>query len=74
MEFWNKKMVHDRSTTDASAIHLQREGIPTGIITIPRRYSHSPIKVAGVKDVVNTFLQVADLTGFPKPVRSAVSL
>ncbi len=48
-------LVHDRSTTDASAIHLQREGIPTGVITIPRRYSHTPVEVADVNDVVNTF-------------------
>jgi endoglucanase len=47
-------VVHDRSTTDASAIHLQREGIPTGIITIPRRYSHTPVEVADVNDVVHT--------------------
>lgn len=47
-------VVHDQSTTDASAIHLQREGIPTGIVTIPRRYAHSPIEVADMGDVRNT--------------------
>ncbi|MFW6115988.1 MAG: M42 family metallopeptidase, partial [Chloroflexota bacterium] len=47
-------VVHDRSTTDASAVHLQREGIPTGIITIPRRYSHTPVEVADVNDAVNS--------------------
>ena len=47
-------VVHDRSTTDASAIHLQREGIPTGVITIPRRYSHTPVEMADVNDVVHT--------------------
>jgi endoglucanase len=47
-------VVHDRSTTDASAIHLQREGIPTGVITIPRRYSHTPVEVADVNDVLHT--------------------
>lgn len=46
--------VHDRSTTDASAIHLEQGGIPSGIITIPRRYSHSPIEMANLNDVVAT--------------------
>jgi putative aminopeptidase FrvX len=44
-------VVHDRSTTDASAIHLQRQGIPTGVVTIPRRYAHSPVEVADMGDV-----------------------
>jgi endoglucanase len=47
-------VVHDRSTTDASAIHLQREGIPTGVITIPRRYSHTPVEMADINDVLGT--------------------
>jgi endoglucanase len=47
-------VVHDRSTTDASAIHLQRGGIPTGIVTIPRRYSHTPVEVADVNDALHT--------------------
>lgn len=47
-------VVHDKSTTDASAIHLEQGGIPSGIITIPRRYSHSPIEVANLNDVVAT--------------------
>ncbi|MFW6116627.1 MAG: M42 family metallopeptidase [bacterium] len=56
-------VVHDRSTTDASAIHLQREGVPTGIVTIPRRYSHTPVEVADVNDVVNTFRLLKALVG-----------
>jgi endoglucanase len=47
-------VVHDRSSTDASIIRLQREGIPTAAITIPRRYSHTPIEMGDVKDVVAT--------------------
>ncbi|MCL4425004.1 MAG: M42 family metallopeptidase [Firmicutes bacterium] len=41
-------------TTDASAIHLSREGIPTGVIAIPRRYSHSPIEMADLNDALAT--------------------
>lgn len=56
-------VVHDRSTTDASTIHKQREGIPTGIITIPRRYSHSPVEVADINDAVNTLNLLEALIG-----------
>ena len=37
-------------TSDAAAIHLEQNGIPTGAITIPRRYSHSPVEMADLKD------------------------
>lgn len=67
-------VVHDRSTTDASAIHLEQRGIPSGIITIPRRYSHSPIEVANLNDIVSTLRllevivqrtgNIADVLGF----------
>jgi endoglucanase len=30
-------------TTDASAIHLSREGIPSGVISPPSRYIHTPV-------------------------------
>lgn len=38
--------------TDAAAIHLVREGIPTGVIALPRRYSHSPVEVGDINDAV----------------------
>lgn len=56
-------VVHDRSTTDASAIHLQRQGIPAGVITIPRRYSHTPVEVADVNDAVNALRWLGALVG-----------
>ena len=56
-------VVHDRSSTDASAIHLQREGIPTGIVTIPRRYAHSPIEVADMGDVRGTIALLEAVVG-----------
>jgi endoglucanase len=37
--------------TDAGRIHLQREGILSGVISIPCRYIHSPIGLASKKDV-----------------------
>jgi endoglucanase len=38
--------------TDAAGIHLVREGIPTGVIALPRRYSHSPVEVGDINDAV----------------------
>lgn len=40
-------------TTDASIIQLTKEGIPSGVISIPTRYIHSPVEVLNLNDVVN---------------------
>jgi endoglucanase len=39
------------SGTDADAIHLSRVGIPTGLISIPLRYMHSPVEMVQLDDV-----------------------
>jgi len=41
-----------RGSTDAATIHLTREGVPSGVISIPTRYAHS-YEVLDLKDVVN---------------------
>jgi putative aminopeptidase FrvX len=44
-----------RSTgTDADAIHITREGIPTGVVSVPLRYMHSPVEMVQLDDVENT--------------------
>jgi endoglucanase len=41
-----------RSTgTDADAVHLSRAGIPTGLVSIPCRYMHSPVEMVALEDV-----------------------
>jgi len=37
--------------TDADAVHLARGGIPTGLISIPLRYMHSPVEMVQLDDV-----------------------
>jgi putative aminopeptidase FrvX len=37
--------------TDADAIHLSRSGVPTGLVSIPVRYMHSPVEVVALADV-----------------------
>jgi endoglucanase len=37
--------------TDADAIHISRAGVPTGVVSIPLRYMHSPVEVVQLDDV-----------------------
>ena len=37
--------------TDADAIHLSRAGVPTGLVSIPLRYMHSPVETVDLEDV-----------------------
>ncbi len=37
--------------TDADAIHLSRAGIPTGLVSIPCRYMHSPVEMVSLADI-----------------------
>ncbi|MGQ9625911.1 MAG: M42 family metallopeptidase [Anaerolineae bacterium] len=41
-------------STDAGAIHLAREGVPTAAVSIPTRYIHSPASLLSLKDFENT--------------------
>jgi putative aminopeptidase FrvX len=41
------------SDTDAAAIQLAGRGIPTGVIALPRRYSHSPVEMLDLNDAAN---------------------
>ena len=45
--------------TDADAIHLARGGIPTGVVSIPLRYMHSPVEMVQLEDVENTAKLIA---------------
>ena len=38
--------------TDAASMHLQAGGILSAAITIPRRYSHSPVEVLDINDCI----------------------
>ncbi len=42
--------VGEGGTTDATAIHLTRGGVPAGVIGVPTRYLHSPAEVLDLKD------------------------
>ena len=43
---------HGRATgTDADAFHAARAGIPTGLVSIPNRYMHSPVEMCQLDDL-----------------------
>jgi endoglucanase len=49
-----------RSTgTDADAIQISRSGIPTGLVSIPLRYMHSPVEVVDLGDIEATVELIA---------------
>jgi len=41
-------------STDAARISLTREGVPSGVISIPTRYIHSPTSMISMKDTENS--------------------
>jgi len=40
--------------TDAYAIEISREGVPTVLVSVPSRYMHSPVEIIHLKDVERT--------------------
>ncbi len=44
-----------RSTrTDADSIYLTRSGVPTGLVSVPNRYMHSPNEIVSLSDLEST--------------------
>jgi endoglucanase len=37
--------------TDADAINIARAGIPTGLVSVPMRYMHSPVELVSLEDI-----------------------
>ena len=47
------EVVRGSTHTDADAYHLSRAGIPTGLVSIPTRYIHTPTELVSLDDVEN---------------------
>ncbi|MCW2975558.1 MAG: family metallopeptidase [Actinomycetia bacterium] len=39
------------TNTDADAIYLSREGVATGVVSVPLRYMHTPVETAQLDDI-----------------------
>jgi endoglucanase len=39
------------TSTDADVLQISRSGIPTGLVSIPLRYMHSPVEMCDLRDV-----------------------
>ena len=50
----------DGGTTDGTAIHLTREGIPTGVLSVPTRYIHTPVSVCSMDDIESTIQLITE--------------
>jgi endoglucanase len=57
--------VLEGGTTDARAIQLARAGVPSGCLSIPTRYIHSPSEMVDYNDVQNCVKLLTELVSNP---------
>jgi endoglucanase len=49
--------------TDADAIHAARAGVPTGLVSVPIRYMHSPVELVSLDDITAAAKLIAAFAG-----------
>jgi endoglucanase len=59
------------TSTDADAVQFTRSGVPTGLVSIPLRYMHSPVEMVDLADVEATVQLIA---AFAKRLNGDVDL
>jgi putative aminopeptidase FrvX len=59
------------TSTDADVLQISRAGIPTGLVSIPLRYMHSPVEMVDLGDVEAT---VALIAAFAERVDDSIDL
>jgi len=57
--------VLEHGGTDTGPIHLTREGVPSGAISIPTRYLHTPSEMADIDDIENAVKLIVALLEKP---------
>lgn len=60
--------VLERGTTDARAIQISRTGVPSGCISIPCRYIHTPSEMVDYSDVLNAAALLIELIQKPADI------
>jgi endoglucanase len=63
----SRDLVPAYSGTDAFAMQVAREGIPTMLVSIPLRYMHTPVEIVSIKDVRRTGRLLAEFISGLKP-------
>jgi endoglucanase len=63
-----QREVLELGTSDARMIQVSRAGVPTGCLSIPCRYVHSPSEMVDYDDVQNTVQLMVALLSAPVPV------
>ena len=53
--------------TDADALQATRSGVPTGLISVPLRYMHSPVEMVDLGDLEATVELVTEFVESLKP-------
>jgi endoglucanase len=62
-----KETTPRHSGTDAYALQIAREGVPTGVICIPLSYMHTPVEVVSRKDLRRTGRLIAEVVAGLEP-------
>ncbi len=57
------------ATTDARAIQVTRGGVPTGCVSIPARYIHSPSEMVDMNDVIQVKQLLIELLNKPIEIK-----
>jgi endoglucanase len=53
--------------TDADAVYLSRRGVPTGLVSVPLRYMHSPIETVDLDDIEQAVRLIVAFAGRLEP-------
>jgi tetrahedral aminopeptidase len=48
--------------TDGGAIHMTSTGVSTGVVSIPSRYTHSPVEIVDLMDMENSLKLIKEFT------------
>jgi putative aminopeptidase FrvX len=53
--------------TDADVIHFSRSGVPTGLVSVPLRYMHSPVELVSLADIDSAARLIAAFAALLEP-------
>ncbi|MFP4230075.1 MAG: M42 family metallopeptidase [Candidatus Nanohaloarchaea archaeon] len=59
-EYDYHRVIIEGGATDAMSIELEKDGVPTGSISVPTRHIHSPIEVVKMSDLEDTVEFIED--------------